>query len=599
MNKSLQFLGSVIIGAIFAAVVFFLVYNFWPAESQDIAVVTPDDNGPNHEPITSGEISQIYDYIDSPETQSPTSLIVQLLPSVEQMDQQSLEELFEHISSKSTNRQHQILEQIVIYRLAELEPKVAFETITNLDYFKQEQLIPTLMSRWARESLEDALSTASTLKGDLRMLALTSVLSELNDVAQQQALEFAIGLGIEPKVKQALSEVKIQRAMHNPREAFEITLTDEVPDEDQFDLFNEVTDLWLSTEGTDAFPRLLEILRSKKDPSGWSSWRYFYRLVNQLAKFDPPFMWELVEKEYQDLRDSVRGSVLGRWVQMDIDGAQAALQNLDQDEYVEELYRTMIDYGLSDDPLHLVQQVDKFPQGHRGYLLTQAIFDLALDGEIDSALDVLKQLEGLEVNTDKAIELLVMGWNNHDNLAALDWVLENIEENSAFQRSLLRSSIRDLAETDPERAIALAIEYNDPKEIGAWSSIPISVIRTVAYDGDFETARDLLARLGEPQTYLGHYEIGAQLVRNRRIDEAIKLGSELPDTMQIEYFDNLAYQWILVDADDFFGRFSTFSNGLVQSAMANQALGRSNLRKLLSVEEIAYLEQFSTTEQEE
>ncbi|MYD45594.1 MAG: hypothetical protein F4W92_04510 [Gammaproteobacteria bacterium] len=599
MNKSLQFLGSMIIGAVLAAVVFFLVYSFWPTKSQDIAVVSPDDNGPILEPMSATEISQVYDSIDSPETQSPTSLIVQLLPSVERMDQQSLAELFEHISSKSTNRQHQTLEQIFIYRLAELEPQIAFETISSLDYFKQEQLIPTLMSRWATESLEDALSAASTLKGDLRMLALTSALSELNNAAHQQALEFAKGLGIEPKVKQALSEVRIRRAMPNPREAFEITLTDEVPDEDQLDLFDEVTELWLSTEGTDAFPRLLEILQTNSDPGGRSSWRYFYNLVSQLAKFDPPFTWELVENEYQDLRDSLRASILGRWVQIDVDGAQAALQKLDQDEYVEELYRDMIWYGMSDDPLHLVRQVDKFPQGHRGYLLSQAIFSLALDGDIDAAFDVLQQLEGLEVNTNRAIEMLVMGWNNHDLSAALDWVVENTEKGSDFQRSLLRSSIRDLAETDPERAIALAIEYDDPQNVGTWSSLPIVVIGRVAFKGDFETARDLLAQLGEPQTHLGHSEIGEQLVRNRRIDEAIDLGRELPNALQVQYFDNIAYQWVLVDADDFLDRFSTFSNELVQSAMANQALGRNNLRKLLSVEEIAYLEQFSTTEEEE
>ena len=599
MNKSLQFFGSMIIGAFLAAVVFFLLYGFWFPKSQDIAVVTPDDNGPNHGPMSAVEISQIYDTIDSPETLSPTSLIVRLLPSVEQMDQQALEELFEHISSKNTNRRHQTLEQLVIHRLAELEPKTAFETISSLDYLKQEQLIPLLMSQWSSENLEEALSAAATLKGKLRNSALTSALSRLSDAAHQQALEFAIDLGIEAKVKQALSEVKIRRAMNNPREAFEITMSDDVPDEDQLDLFGEVTEMWLDSEGTQAVPPLLEILQSKNDARGWSSWRYFYDLLDQLVEFDPPLMWKLVETEYQDLRDSARASILGRWVQIDIDGAKAALQNLDQDENVEELYRTMIDYGLSDNPLHLVQQVDKFPEGHRGYLLTEAIFDLALDGEIDAAFDVLRQLEGLEVNTDRAIELLVMGWDNYDMLAAMDWVLENTEKGSDFQGSILRSSIDAFAKFDPERALAVALEYDDPQFADSRLSLPIMVIDAMADERDFETARALLAQLGEPQTHLGHLEIGAEMVRNRRIDEAIELGRELPNALQVEYFDDLAYQWVLIDADDFLSRFSTFSNELVQSAMANQALSRGPLRKLLSAEEIAYLEQFSTTEEEE
>ena len=599
MNKSLQFLGSMIIGAFLAAVVFFLVYSFWPAKVQDIAVVTADDNGPILEPMSAAEINRVYDSIDSPETQSPTSLIVQLLPSLERMDQQSLEELFEHISSKSTNRQHQTLEQLVIYRLAELDPQIAFETVSSLDYFKQEQLIPTLMSLWSSESLEDALSVAATLKGDLRISALIGALSGLSDATQQKALEFAIDLGIEPKVKQALSEIKIREAMGNPSEAFEITLTDEVPDEDQLDLYSEVSALWLDTEGTKAFPRLLEILQSKNDSGGWSSWPYFYNLVNQLAEFDPPFMWELVENEYQDLRDSARASILGRWVQVDIDGAQAALQKLDQDEYIEELYRRMIDYGLSDSPLHLVQQVDKFPQGHRGYLLTQAIFDLALDGEIDAAFDVLNQMESFELNTNRATELLVMGWTGHDIVAAIDWVLQNFEKGSEKQSSLLMSNIRSFAEFDPDQAFAVAIEYDDSRYVGSTASLPIMVIGWVAYQGDIETARRLLDQLGEPQSFLGHYEVGVRLLRNGRIDETIELGDELPELMQVQYYERLAYSWILTDTVDLLDRISNFSNETVKAVMANQVLGDRRLRKFLSSEEIAYLKEFSTMEEEE
>ena len=598
MNKSFQFLGSMVVGVFMAVGVFFLVYSLLPAKSNYIAEVEPNDNDSIQEAESSVDMHQLYDVIDSPELQSPSALTVQLLPSFEQMGQQALEDLFEHVSSKNRNQQQQSLEKLIIRRLADVNPQVAFETIIGLDYFKQEQLIPIVMWRWASENLEDALSTAATLKGDLRLSALTSMLAGLNDAAHQQALEFAIALGIEPKVKQALSGLKIRRAMHNPQEAFKTTLADEVPDEDQVDLLGEVTKLWLSTEGTKAIPQLLEILQTKNDP-GMSQWPFFYELVDQLVELDPPLMWELVENEYQDLRDSLRPSILGRWVQRDIDSAQAALQELDQGEYVEELYRSMIRYGLSDNPLHLVGQVDKFPQGHRGYLMTEAIFDLALDGDIDAAFDVLKQLEGLEVNTNRAIELLVMGWTNHDISAAIDWVLENFEKGSETQSSILRYNIRELTEFDPDQALAVAIEYRDPRRVDSQFSLPNMVIGAVAGQGDFETARRLLGQLGEPKNPLAYYEIGAKLVSVGRIDEAIELGNELPETLQVQYYDQLALRWVWIDADDFLDRFSTFSNERVQSAMANTVLSIRSRRNLLSPEEIAYLEEFSTAEEEE
>ena len=598
MDKSLQFLGSMIIGVFIAAAVFFLVYGLPPTKSKDLSDVVPNDNDSFQEPESSEENRQLYDFIDFPELQSPTDLIVQLLPRVEQMDQQSLEKLFEQISLKSRNRQQQSLEQLVIHHLAEVDPKIAFETIINLDYFKQEQLLPTLMSRWSQGSLEDALTAAATLEGDVRLSALKSALSTLSDEAHKTALEFAIDLGIEPKVKQALSAVKIRKAMHNPREAFELAMTDEVPDEDQLDLFSEATELWLSTEGIKAYPQLFEILRTQSS-TGRSSWQYFYGLVYQMVELDPPHMWEMVENEYQDLRDSLRRLILGRWVQIDIDGAQAAIQELDQDEYVEELYRDMIRYGLSDDPLNLAQQVEKFPQGHRAYLLKEAIFSLALEGEIDTVFEILKQMEHKELNTNRAIELLIKGWIGHDVVAAIHWVLENFEKGSDMQSSLLISNIRDYAEFDPDRAFTVAIEYDDSRYVGSTTSLPIMVIGWVAYLGDFATARRLLDQLGKPQSFLGHYEIGVRLLRNGRIDETIELGNELPDPMQVQYYDRLAYSWIMTDTVDFLDRFSNFTNEAVQSVMANQVLGDRRLRKLLSSEEIAYLEEYSTLEEEE
>ena len=602
MTKSLQFLVCVIVGVFISAGVFFLVYSSLPAKSNDVVDdASNDDRGSSQELVSTFDIPQLYDFIDSPELQSPSALTLQLLPSFEQMDQQALQELFEHISSKSRNRQQQTLEQLVIHRLAAIEPKIAFETIISLDYFKQERLIPMVMPQWARESLEDALSAAATLNGELRLSALTSMLSGLSGAAHQQALEFAIDLGIEPKVKQALSEMKIRQAMHNPSEAFMITLTDEVPDKDQLELFGELTQLWLSTEGTKAIPQLLDILQTKEGFIGYGSsyWWYYHDLANQLAEFDPPRVWELVENQYQDLRELMRTSILGHWVQLDIDGALAALQELDQKEYVQELYRSMIRSAISDDPVRLVQQLDKFPRGHRGYLLQEAIYQFARDSDIDAAFDALKQMEGLKVNTNKAVERLVTAWTNQDLEAAIDWVLQNTEKGSDLQGSILKTSIRALTAIDPHRALAVAMEYDDPQYVDSSSSLPIMVIGAVADQGDFETAHRLLKQLGQPKTSLGHFEIGSEMMRTGRIDEAIDLGNELPDALQVEYFDSMAYPWISMDSVDFVDKFSALSNELVKLSIAKKVLSDSRLKGLLSNKDIAYLEGFSTKEQEE
>ena len=113
MNKSLQFLGSMIVGMFIAAVVFFIVFSLLPTKPNDVVAVVPTDNDSTQMSKSSVDIGQLYGFIDSPELQSPSALTVQVLSSLEQIGQRALDELFEHVSSKSRSRQQRALETLV------------------------------------------------------------------------------------------------------------------------------------------------------------------------------------------------------------------------------------------------------------------------------------------------------------------------------------------------------------------------------------------------------------------------------------------------------------------------------------------------------
>jgi len=587
--------GGVILGCAIAVVVHVLL-NQYPREDTE-HYVPPE--------ISISDTPEVYDantlntIVASEDVQSPTDLIRQILPSIDQLDQEALEELFNSVLQPNENSRNNTIARLVIDRLTELDPSSAFQLVDRLDYFKREWLIPVVMARWGSVNVADAIAATATLSTDLKKSAIRSILANSPALDNQLLLDLATTLDMDAVVKQVLSELQVQKMLDKPKQAFEFLFSDDVPDQDQYDLFNELAEDWLRRGGIDAFSGIFEILRTN-EPGVSSDWSNYYDFARQMCDVDVELVWELLQTEYQDIRDTtLRKSVLAHWMQEDTDAAIVAVKELETKAPVDELYRDVIRWWASENPHHALQNVEKVPQGLRNHLYSQTIFSLSLKGEIDKALQVLEQMEALEVSTGEAQNYLIMGWTNHDMSAAMDWVMTNTEEGSELRNTLLRRNIDDLARLDPIKALRLAVENADPEAANASYSLPAQVIYTVATWVDIDQAIELLQRRSDSTNPNEYSAVGSELVLIGREAEAIQIGAQLSDDMQPEYFRNITWRWYLHDPEVLIDSLPKLPNERVQLAVAQEILRGNSSIPLLSAEEIAYLEDFVGEEETE
>lgn len=578
--------GGVLLGCAIAATVHLLVNQF-PREDTEHYVppeISVSDTPKVYAPKTRDTV------VTAEKVQSFTEQLQQSLPVIDQLDQQGLEELFNSVLHK--NSRNTTVASLVIDRLTELNPNSAFQMVNRLDYFKREWLIPVVMARWGSVNVADAMTAAATLSTELKKSAIHSILANSTALDNQFLVDLGASFDMDAVVKQVLSELQVQKMFDKPRDAFEFLFADEVPDQDQHDLFNELAEDWLRRAGTEAFSGLFEILRTKESNVN-SSWSNAYEITSKMCDVDVQLVWELLQTEDQDTRDStMRTSVLAHWMEEDTSAAIVAINELETKGPVDELYRNVIRYWTRRNPHHATQNIEKIPGGHHSHLYSQAILSLSQEGEIDEALQVLEQMETLEVNTGDAQELLVMAWANHDLTAAMDWTMANTDQGSDSRNSLLGQNINDLAREDPIRALQLAVENEDPAGANSSYSLPVRVIDTVATYVDVDQALELLERRSETTNPNEYSVVGTELVLIGREAEAIQIGEQLSEAMQLEYFRQLTWPWYRNDPVGLIDSLPKLPNEQVQLAVAQEILNSNRYRPLLSAEEIGYLEDF-------
>lgn len=578
--------GGVLLGCAIAATVHLLVNQF-PREDTEHYVppeISVSDTPKVYDPKTRDTV------VTAEKVQSFTEQLQQSLPVIDQLDQQGLEELFNSVLHE--NSRNTTVASLVIDRVTELDPNSAFQMVNRLDYFKREWLIPVVMARWGSDNVADAMTAAATLSTELKKSAIHSILANSTALDNQFLVDLGASLDMDAVVKQVLSELQVQKMFDKPREAFDFLFADEVPDQDQYDLFDELADEWLRNAGTEAFSGLFEILLTKESNVN-SSWSNAYEITSKMCDVDVQLVWELLQTEDQDTRDStMRTSVLAHWMEEDTSAAIVALNELETKGPVDELYRNVIRYWTRRNPHHAIQNIEKIPGGHHSHLYSQAILSLSQEGEIDEALQVLEQMETLEVNTGDAQELLVMAWANHDLTAAMDWTMANTDQGSDSRNSLLGQNINDLAREDPIRALQLAVENEDPAGANSSYSLPVRVIDTVATYVDVDQALELLERRSETTNPNEYSVVGTELVLIGREAEAIQIGEQLSEAMQLEYFRHLTWPWYRNDPVGLIDSLPKLPNEQVQLAVAQEILKNNSYRPLLSAEEIGYLEDF-------
>ena len=222
-------------------------------------------------------------------------------------------------------------------------------------------------------------------------------------------------------------------------------------------------------------------------------------------------------------------------------------------------------------PSEALDRVMEFPRLYRADAVSAAAIKLAEDNPL-ATIDRISDFRSVPgTNVDRAIESVVRNWALDAPKLALEWVQNNTEEGSTYRAELLGEVLPKYALDEPEQAMTIAVEEFNPDYI--YSSLESQVIRSLITFDRLDSAVELLPQVRDEFRRLESVNVGAELVKQNRLDDALALTDSIPNEERSEYLYWLASRLTIYDlATDVLEMIAKVPSAQLQSTVAERLL---------------------------
>ncbi|MYD46158.1 MAG: hypothetical protein F4W92_07385 [Gammaproteobacteria bacterium] len=439
-------------------------------------------------------------------------------------DQQQLIALLEE-SKALRNFDQRLTTRIEIFRrFAEIAPEMAMQYTSELASNRRTPIVEAIFLEWASSDVDAALSHLRTLGSADQLTGLEAILRMRDDWSADRISELALEFGHESLGADILEERQIMRAFDDPRGAWKAILEDSRVETLQYDTLKTILELWVDREGFDVVVEAMESISHIH-----ISWLFLDPILIPIVQEDPHYAIELIDGFGEEVRRTATFSVFFSWADADPLAALKAVTELDNHpEWVIENLLTNVGWDLArDSPYEAVEHLPQnLSRDARKYVLEYSMRRIVQE----SPQDATRLINEIEHGVEDLGGALAAAWAREDASAALDWIDAQEE---TLQPMLLLETIPALVEVDPDLALSTALNQKiSDGQIG----LEYEVIRSLA-ESDIPRATAMLpqVRAGETKSR-ACAELGRVMVNQNESLAAIKLGSELPESLQDEYF---------------------------------------------------------------
>ena len=444
-------------------------------------------------------------------------------------DQQQLIALLEE-SKAIRNFDQRLTTQIEIFRrFAAIAPEAAILHTSELASNRRTPIVEAIFLEWASSDTDAALSHLKTLGSDAQRTGLEAILRMRDDWSADRIMELALEFGHESLGADILDERQVMRAFNDPRAAWNAILEDNRAEPLQIDSLATILELWVDREGIDV---VFEAMKSMPQINYSRARAILDPILIPITQTDPRDAFELLEEFSEGVRHTAVFIVVHEWAETD---AMAALETVNESITYPTLTKDNLLRNIgweiaSDSPSKAIEQLPQYlSRDSRKYILQYAMQRIARD----SPQDATKMLNEIAHGVEDLGGALAAEWARADASAALNWIGA---QDMKLQPPLLREVMPVLVEIDPDLALSIALkqEISDGQIGLEWD-----VIRALAQI-DVGRASAMLAqvRTGETKSR-ACAELGRAMVNQKEYSAAIKLGSELPESLQDEYFSSI------------------------------------------------------------
>lgn len=479
----------------------------------------------------------------------------------------TLNALLSYSVSMAAKRLQKDVQEIVLLRLASLDPKSALSQIESLPEDQQIGLTRVIYQEWSLSNLNQAVAHAKGLDELSREAAFEGIWESRIDLTPDQRLEIAAQLDCLELVNDLMDEELAGLVVDNPDEALDEYLKDNEDDlhigGSQVYLFEHISRALLDRHGTEAALRIVD----RKMRGHPSRHRILVVFFGEVAKEEPDLAFELamgMRQKDDEILASVR--ILG-WADTDPVGALKSSMSI-QDKKLRA--RVLSGLSLSPAPIQIPVQILEALGSSLGdadeNLVSRSLTALAGKSP-ESAVQYLDRIDDSAYRL-RVAERVVRIWAQQDARSALDWI--NAQENTqGYRQNLLPIAMKELVYEDPLLAFQAALEIPDQRDrVGSEARVIEEIAKF-----DTELAISMLPRTRNEQTKLhAARAVGETLIQDGDSVGAKEIAELLPQSDRTVYFMRLIGPWISHAPRELYELIPDLPTDRVKSHAANELL---------------------------
>lgn len=475
-------------------------------------------------------------------------------------------------SKKIARDSHRKIAQHVILRyLTAKNPHEAFRLIDEVSIFQTEEALTNVFSEWAVLHLEDAIEAASTLDRSHRDVALQAILETRDDLPENNLRSIAIRLDTEDTYLKWVSDQEVSESIETPEESWKYLLSDNVYDVLQTETLAKVAEAWREQIG-------FQVL-SKVYHTGIDDHRIKFPLMESIARADPASALDYARGiRDESERSYVSNTIVRAWAKTDPRAALVAVSTIEPSSLASDLEGDIANTWAHINPTEMIENVESISAEFRASSLATAFSYIAREDPLD-AIAKLSSVENLVGNTSTIVESIVREWSLQEPETAIDWVLENFDQEDSQRRALLERALPSLAHQHPNKAFELAINQRTP-ETGF--GLDYFVMAEIVREGNIEVAKNLLPRVNDSYKYIIYGNVASEMVDEGQTDEALELASDLEESDQRYYYLRVFSTWARSKPNNLMESLEGFSTNRVKSIAAMQLITRNHYNPVLS-----------------
>jgi len=452
-------------------------------------------------------------------------------------------------------------ENVIVQKLASLNPQIALDQVHTLPTNRQQDLITAVFEELSLSDLNKAKNLALELDPTMKQAAVQGILLARHKHSDDLMLEIAKDLNQETYVVNYLAEAIAFSAFEDPALAWSRIVFDSRPNLAQTEFLIQIASEWLLQEGISVIDQISESLTNTVVREA-----VIMSALHRIAQDDPRAALIEALQLTSDSRELALRTIAEVWARIEPQAALAEIATMESGKTLKLLQESLLTAWAAHDPRNLLEMLASVPEHLRAMAKEEAMLAIASISP-EEAVSFLTDIEDDDLRIKLAKEIAT-NWSEQDPHAALDWVLNEAFTTDVQQAETLMLVLANLATNDPELAFKTARDQPIVLRGVHYRGMEVTVIQNLV-DMNIDKALAMLSDIRREGLTIPHAygEVGRAMIRDGQYDRALALGQKLGESRRRNYNTELMYQWAMSDPETLFDALE----GLPSDQLKNQA----------------------------